>query len=67
MKSIQFPCAQCDYKATRREHLLTHIKSVHEGVKFPCAQCDYKATQKSSLLRHIKSVHEGVKYSKRQK
>ena len=27
--------------------LLTHIKSIHEGVEFPCEQCDYKATQRA--------------------
>ena len=26
--------------------LLTHIKSIHEGVKFPCVQCDYKETKR---------------------
>ena len=31
-------------KITKR-CLLTHIKSIHEGVKYSCAQCDYKATQ----------------------
>ena len=41
---VKFLCAQCDYKATQKDNLLTHIKTKHEGVKFPCAQCDYKAT-----------------------
>ena len=31
----KFPCDQCDYKATQKSSLLTHIKSKHEGVKFP--------------------------------
>ena len=58
----QFPCAQCDYKATRRHTLLEHIESKHKGVKFSCKQCDFKASWKPSLLRHIKSFHEGVKF-----
>ena len=56
------PCEQCDYKATQKGTLLTHIKSNHEGVKYSCEQCDYKATWKRSLFIHIKSFHEGVMY-----
>ena len=49
-------------EGTQKGHLLSHIKSRHEGVKFPCDQCDYKATQKRILLTHIKSIHEGIKF-----
>ena len=52
----------CDYKATQKRHLLTHLKSKHEGIKYPCDQCDHKATRKGNLLVHIKSKHEGIKY-----
>ena len=31
-----------DYKATQKGNLLTHIKSIHEGLMFPCDQCDFK-------------------------
>ena len=58
----KFSCDQCEYKATQRSHLLTHIKSIHEGIKYPCEQCNFKATQKHHLLTHIKLKHEGVKY-----
>ena len=57
-----FPCDQCDFKATWKSKLFTHIKSVHKGLKFPCDQCDFKATSKSHLIRHIKSIHEGIKF-----
>ena len=65
MKGVKYPCDKCDYRATEKGHLLTHIKSKHEGVKYPCDKCDYKATQKGNLLNHIKSKHEGVKISLR--
>ena len=54
----KFPCAQYDFKETQKENLLTHIKSIYEGVKFPCAQCDSKAALKRNLSTHIKSFHE---------
>ena len=54
----RFFCKHCDYKATQKGHLLTHIRSIHECVKFPCEQCDYKATRKGNLLSHLKSTHE---------
>jgi len=52
----------CDYKASRKDTLLKHIQSKHEGVKFSCDQCAFKATLKGTLLTHVKSKHEGVKY-----
>ena len=57
----RFDCKQCDYKATKKGNLLSHIKSIHEGLKFPCEQCDYKATRKGNLLKHVKLIHEGIK------
>ena len=57
-----FSCPQCDYKATKKYHLQTHIKSIHEGQTFACAQCDYRAKWKRYLQTHIKSVHEGQKF-----
>ena len=51
-------CLQCEYKATTKSKLQTHIKPVHEGQKFPCPHCEYKATDKGNLQKHIK-VHEG--------
>ena len=59
----KYICEQCDYKATKKGDLSTHINSIHKGVRFPCKKCDYKATQKGTLLRHIESIHEGVKCS----
>ena len=56
------PCDQCDYQAKNRQHLLKHIKSVHEGVRYPCDQCDYQASAPYNLQRHIQSIHEGIKY-----
>ena len=55
-----FQCTQCEYKATQKSNLQTHIKSIHDGQTFPCTQCDYKATFKSSLSRHIKCRHENL-------
>ena len=56
------PMPQCEYKATKRGNLQTHINSVHIGQKFNCPQCEHKATQRGHLQTHIKSVHEGQKF-----
>ena len=59
---VKYPCDQCNYKATYKSNLNTHLKSKHKGIKYPCEQCDYKASFKVALLTHLKSKHEGIKY-----
>jgi len=29
---VKYACNQCDYQATRSDHLTAHIQSIHEGV-----------------------------------
>ena len=56
----KFPCDSCDYLATLKSDLRTHMNSVYEENKFPCELYDYLATLKSNLKRHIESIHESV-------
>ena len=58
----RYPCGQCEYKASKLDHLNRHIKSIHEGERHPCPQCDYQGTQSASLTHHVKSVYEGMRY-----
>ena len=55
-------CLRCDYSATQKSILQTHIETIHEGKKFPCSQCESTFTQTGSLKTHIKSVHNGLKF-----
>ena len=55
-------CPECGKEFTKKSHMLTHYRSIHEGIKYPCNQCDYQATQQGDLQRHIQSKHEGIKY-----
>ena len=57
-----FQCPSCEYNATQKGSLKTHIQSIHEGKTFQCSSCEYKATQKNSLKTHMQSVHEGVRF-----
>ena len=57
--SKNFPCTECEYKATWKGHLQTHIKAIHKGETFQCPDCDYRATRKGHLQTHIKSIHRG--------
>ena len=57
-----FNCQHCDYKAKRKQNLVTHLQSIHEGVKYSCHQCGWKAKHLPSLYVHIQSIHHGVKY-----
>lgn len=57
-----FQCNHCEYAATQRGALKTHILSVHEKRKpFSCLKCEYSATQKGAIKIHVASVHEKIK------
>ena len=56
---IKKKCQYCEYKATQKSSLKTHIQSIHERITYQCQYCEFKATQKSSLKTHIQSIHEG--------
>ena len=60
-KSVK--CPECEAVFTRKDVMVRHYRSKHEGIKYPCNQSDYQATEKGSLQRHIQSKHEGIKYS----
>ena len=47
---MKFPCEQCDYKATLKEILLTHIKSSHENVKFPSKQLKLRMSDLNNVI-----------------
>ena len=50
---MKYDCNLCDYKDTQQSHLITHIKSVHEGLRYDCNICNFRATIQSNLTSHI--------------
>ena len=60
VKSIE--CPECGKEFAGKNSMITHYRSIHEGIKYPCNECHYQATTQGNLQRHIQSVHEGIKY-----
>ena len=56
-----YPCNQCDHKASTAPNLQVHSWSVHGIMVYPCPKCDYKATQSGNLKRHIRFKHDEQK------
>ena len=61
-KEVMYDCNQCDYTATLKGNLTTHIKLFHGKMKYLCNQCNFIFTLQGNLTIHIQLVHEGVKY-----
>ena len=54
----------CDFTATRRDHLRFHIRSAHFNEQTQCNLCDYQAKHKGHLTEHVLNVHdEGATYN----
>ena len=54
----RYPCSQCNYKATRKCYLITHIETTHLRIYHGCYKCDYKSLYKRNLIHHIKTKHD---------
>lgn len=62
-EGILYPCDQCNYVATRTDHLKSHKEAKHEGIRrFACDQCNFTSTTASNLKTHRESKHDGVRY-----
>lgn len=49
-------CKICDKKFKQRQHMVQHIRSIHENPQtFKCNKCSKKYSHKSSLTKHLKS------------
>ena len=42
-EGARYPCQQCDYQATLKPNLKTHVDMIHEGIKHMCSQCKKKS------------------------
>ena len=45
-----------EYKASRKENLKTHNKSIDENFAYSCDQCEYKAKRKKILKVHLNII-----------
>ena len=61
-KGEEYPCRQCEDKATTKGSLTQHQRTEHEGVKYYLRQCNHQATSKVHLVWYQGAVHEGVDY-----
>mmetsp|Transcript_13342 Transcript_13342/g.25724 ORF Transcript_13342/g.25724 Transcript_13342/m.25724 type:complete len:729 (-) Transcript_13342:547-2733(-) len=53
-----FVCSMCDKSFGYKQHLQTHIKTVHLGIKrHKCPHCFKPFGEKSALTKHVKTVH----------
>ena len=61
----KYRCSKCDLRVISKQHLKTHIRSVHEKLKdYKCSHCNFATTQPQHLQLHIKSVHLKIKDQK---
>jgi hypothetical protein len=64
VKRDQFTCDQCDYKASRADHLRRHMFTVHENGRIQCNRCEFSATRADNLKRRIRRIHTRSNESK---
>ena len=52
-----FQCNICEYSTSQKQHLQTHIESVHQGNRFNFQTCDSNFSDEMSLIKHIVFIH----------
>ena len=61
-KPRPYSCELCHFTSAGRQSLVTHIRSVHEGLKpFACDLCNFTSGRKAGLKKHIDVVHKKIK------
>jgi hypothetical protein len=72
----RYQCGYCDYRASQKSHLKTHVDAIHQQVCFECLatnnslvsfqlmfccdMCPYQTKWKSRLKSHTKAKHMGT-------
>ena len=56
-----FSCKDCPFKTHRRDILVSHNESVHEGVlRYFCGLCDMKSYYRQSVVIHHTRFHKNI-------
>lgn len=53
----KFPCDFCNLKFKRKDHVMNHIKRVHECAK-KCSKCGKEFIGRDAYAEHMKAVHK---------
>jgi hypothetical protein len=53
-------CNICNKVFGRKQELVCHVKSIHQGYKLECDVCKISFNSKSNLNRHMKNAHRGI-------
>jgi len=56
-----FCCALCDYKASKRDHIINHIQRHHFPKEVKCPSCPKFFVNKASLNHHFNYSHKSKK------
>merc|ERR1719342_26869 len=56
----KYHCEKCDYQATQKEALKSHMKKYHSN--FPCTICPFVGKSAGKLRTHIEEKHDGTKF-----
>merc|ERR1712179_552427 len=56
-----FSCKQCEYKTTKRGHMVRHTRTVHskesKSKAFKCEECPFSSTKPERHAQHAARVH----------
>ena len=53
----KFTCPYCEHKYKQKQHLQSHIISIHEGETLLCPKCDKVFTEIGRLQKHLQMLH----------
>jgi len=57
---VRYKCNYCDYQATQRSHLKSHMAALHQQLVFCCDMCDFQSRWKSRMMAHTRAKHMGI-------
>ncbi|XP_055857346.1 uncharacterized protein LOC129920149 isoform X3 [Episyrphus balteatus] len=57
-RKISLDCAYCQFKTTKAQNIVGHVRAKHANCRYQCAECSYRSTIPGNVAIHRRMCHK---------